>query len=112
MNANIKAVGAYLQRLRELQGLTRTKVAAAFDTVEAQISAIEKGKRETRTSMTVNLVSFLGGSLDDVASLMLSEQATPDYATQLAERWHNQNQHQARRVAEDAPGYHVNGSAK
>jgi hypothetical protein len=37
--------------------------------------------------MLINVCSHLDGSLDDVAQLMLSEQATAEHGARLAERW-------------------------
>jgi transcriptional regulator with XRE-family HTH domain len=113
IKANLLAVGAYLRRLRQEQELSITETAAALKTTEAQIRQIELGRRDTRGSMLVNHVNLLGGNWADVAELMLSQDADEERARTLAERWIAQRQHQARRVAEpDAPGYHVNGSAK
>jgi transcriptional regulator with XRE-family HTH domain len=87
MIANKIAVGGYLRRLRELNDLTITEVAAAMETNESQIRNIETGRRETRTSLMINLCSYLKGNLDDIAQLMLSETATAEKGRSLAENW-------------------------
>lgn len=85
MKSNVKAVGAYFRRLRQLKGMTSTKVGAALETAEAQIRKIENGTIDTRGSMLINMCLLLEGSLDDVAELMISEQATPERARRMAE---------------------------
>jgi hypothetical protein len=92
--------------------MSLTQVGAALETGETQIRQIEKGRVDTRGSMLVNFNALVEGNMADVAELMLSQDAGEERARTLAERWIAQRQHQARRVAEDAPGYHVNGSAK
>jgi hypothetical protein len=67
--------------------LSLTEVAAHFKTGEGQIRSIEKGRLDTRWSMMVYLCDYLDGSLDDIAELMLSEQATAEHGAKLAERW-------------------------
>jgi transcriptional regulator with XRE-family HTH domain len=114
MEANLAAAGAYLRRLRTEKGLSLTEVAAHFKTGEGQIRSIEKGRLDTRWSMMVYLCDYLDGSIDDLAALMLSEQATAEHGVRLAERWLQGQQGGKReilRVAE-APGeYVVNGKA-
>jgi transcriptional regulator with XRE-family HTH domain len=111
MKSNVKAVGAYLRRLREGKGMTTTQVGAALDTVEAQIRKIENGAVDTRGSMLINLCLLLEGDLGDIAQLMISEQATPERAIRLAENWiasrEYQRQQGLRAVAEEQEEYTV-----
>jgi hypothetical protein len=85
-----------------------------LETSEGQIRGIEKGRTDTRGSMLVAFCCLVDGSLDDIAALMLSEQATAEHGVRLAERWLQGQQGGKReilRVAE-APGeYVVNGKA-
>jgi hypothetical protein len=64
--------------------------------------------------MLINVCSHLDGSLDDVAQLMLSEQATAEHGARLADKWlagEPGGKREILRVAE-APGeYVVNGKA-
>jgi transcriptional regulator with XRE-family HTH domain len=110
MEENLLATGAYLRRLRQEKGLSLTEVAAHFKTGEGQIRSIEKGRIDTRWSMMVFLCNFLDGSMDDMAALLLSEQATPEYAERLAERWIAQRGQQppGKRAAESLATYSVN----
>jgi transcriptional regulator with XRE-family HTH domain len=110
MQANKKAAGAYLRRLREEKGISVTRVASLMDTGEGQIRRIEAGSIDTRTSMMVHLCNLVDGSLDDIAQLMLSEQATTEYAVRLAERWIAQRGSQpGKRAAEEEVEYSLNG---
>jgi transcriptional regulator with XRE-family HTH domain len=111
MKSNRVAVGGYIQRLRETRGMTVTQLAAALETTEGQIRNIEKGRVDTRSSMLINLCDYLQGSLDDIAQLMLSETATPEYGAKIAERWIAQRGQQppGKRAAESRAPYVVNG---
>jgi transcriptional regulator with XRE-family HTH domain len=110
MVSNKSAVGAYLRRLREEKGLSTTQTGAILETSEGQIRNIEKGRKDTRGSMLVAFCYLVDGSLDDIAALMLSEQATPEYAVRLAEHWIAQRGSQpGKRAAEEAVEYSLNG---
>jgi transcriptional regulator with XRE-family HTH domain len=87
MKSNLVAVGGYLRRLREARGYSATSVAHWLETGEGQIRRIEKGSIGTRAAMLINYCALLDGSLDDIAELMLSEQATAEHGVRLAERW-------------------------
>lgn len=107
--ANVVAVGAYLRKLREVRGLSVTKVAGQLDTSEAQIRKIERGGVDTRGSMLLTFCDLVDGSLDDIAQLMLSETATPEYAERVAERWVSRRNQGGKRAAEGRAEYYVNG---
>jgi transcriptional regulator with XRE-family HTH domain len=109
MKSNVKAVGAYFRRLRQLKGMSPTQVAAKLETVEAQIRKIENGIVDTRGSMLINLCLLLDGDLNDIAELMIAEQATPELAIRLAERHIASRQHQAAVLAENGVEYEANG---
>jgi transcriptional regulator with XRE-family HTH domain len=108
---NLVAVGSYLRKLREHQGMSVTKVAGILDTSEAQIRKIERGSVDTRGSMLINYCELVDGNLDDIAQLMLSETATPEYGAKIAERWIAQRGQQppGKRAAESRAPYVVNG---
>jgi hypothetical protein len=60
--------------------------------------------------MLINLCDYLQGSLDDIAQLMLSETATPEYGAKIAERWIARGQQPpGKRAAESRAPYVVNG---
>jgi transcriptional regulator with XRE-family HTH domain len=82
-----KAVGAYLRRLRELHGLSRTKVAAAMDTNENQIKRIEDAVGSTSGLTLLKLIRFLSGSAEQVADLVVKENVSTEDGRQLAEEW-------------------------
>jgi transcriptional regulator with XRE-family HTH domain len=82
-----KAVGAYLRKLREIRGYTRTKVAAALDTNENQIKRIEDAVGSTSGLTLLKLIRLLDGSAEQVADLVMKEDATEDEGRRLAEEW-------------------------
>jgi hypothetical protein len=59
--------------------------------------------------MLINLCLLLDGDLNDIAELMIAEQATPELAIRLAERHIASRQHQAAVLAENGVEYEANG---
>jgi transcriptional regulator with XRE-family HTH domain len=110
MKANQAAVGAYLRRLREEKEYTVATAAHFLETGEGQIRRIEKGSIQTRAAMLINYCELVDGNLDDIAQLMLSETATPEYGAKIAERWIAQRGQQppGKLAAESLATYSVN----
>jgi transcriptional regulator with XRE-family HTH domain len=81
-----KAVGMYLQRLREHQHLTRAEVAELLETNEMQILRIEKGSVDTRASFLLAFTRTVQGSTDDIEQLLLDSDNDPTTGSKKAEQ--------------------------
>lgn len=60
--SKLKAVGAYLQQLREEKGMSRTQAAAALRTSESQVYVVETGKSNPRATFIFDYGALLGAN--------------------------------------------------
>ena len=81
------AAGLYLRVLRERKGMTLADVASATRTSESQISRIEKGEQEPRSSLMLRIVRAVGGSMAHLETLLLNDSATAEDGKRYAEAW-------------------------
>ena len=81
-----QAVGAYVRRLRERQGLTMAQVAAQAQVSPNYVWRIEAAQvRDPGFAHLAGLLRAVGGSADDVATILL-DHLTSAAAEQCAER--------------------------
>ena len=80
MFMGIKAAGAYLWTLRDAMQpkMSRDAAAKKLNTVRSQIENIENGNNETHARRYIAYARLVGGDLNEVADLLLSETATAD----------------------------------
>lgn len=81
------AAGMYLWTLRAARGMSRTEVAAAAGTNEAQIERIEKGRIDTRGSLLFRVLSVVGGDAQQLYELTLDEYAAAEQGREVAFSW-------------------------
>lgn len=79
------ALGAYLQVLRERQGMTREIVAKAGKVTVTSLYRIERGDQTPSIDVVARIVQHLRADWSDV-EFLLSEAATEDDARALAYR--------------------------
>jgi len=80
-----KAVGRYLNRLREHQKLSRSTIAEMLDTNEMQVLRTEKGSVDTRASFLFAFSRAVQGDNSDIEKLLLSnDDDDPEIGDQLA----------------------------
>lgn len=80
----MQAAGRFLQVVRESRGYSRTQVAAACETSEAQIMRIEAGKIDTRSSLIFAIVDYLGASAENLRRLIVDPKATAEDGERMA----------------------------
>lgn len=80
----MEAVAGYIKGLREEQGITQTQVAATVgqrlnrDVQSTTIWRIENAKTVPGGDMLIVLLDLLGGSINDLARLLSSDQTAED----------------------------------
>ena len=79
------ALGAYLQVLRERQGMTRESVARASRVTPTSIFRIERGEQTPSIDVMARIVQHLRADWRDVEAL-LDDEATEEDARTLAYR--------------------------
>ncbi len=88
----MKAAGAYLWQLRKRRGISRDDAAARIrdrtgeGTNGVQVMRIEKGQ-PTNPAVFAAFVQVVGGSWDEVGSLLLDPKATEDMGRNAADEW-------------------------
>lgn len=82
----MKAVGAYLQTLREGRGLSRPWVAERAGTNGTNIYRIETLGQEPRPRMLIGFVRAVQGSFDDIDELLEDDNLPVDVGVELARR--------------------------
>jgi transcriptional regulator with XRE-family HTH domain len=89
---SVKAAGAYLWELRDRRGLSRDDIAAQIrvrtgeGTNSVQVMRIEKGQ-PTNPAVFAAFVQAVGGSWDEVRSLLLDQDATEELGRKAAREW-------------------------
>lgn len=78
------AVAGYLQKRRELCGLSRAQLAARLSVNESSIYRIETGKREPSAAMLIGMLDVAQGSFDHIKRLLRDKHATREDGMRLA----------------------------
>lgn len=81
----MQAFGAYLQELRQAQGITLKTISEALGVSDRIVSAWEKAEHEPRVGVVPALLELLHGTWDDAVQLLRADM-TEDEARQLARR--------------------------
>lgn len=83
----MKAAGAYLRKLRELNGMTRAQLAEAVGELEGQLGRLERGENESRVSLWMKCIRYFNGDLEELTDLLLDSEYDIAYAERRAEHW-------------------------
>lgn len=81
----MKAVGAYLQTLREGRGLSRVWVAEQAGTNDTSIYRVEQRGQESKPKILIPLVRAVRGSFDDIGELLKDDDLPIEEGVKLAE---------------------------
>src|SRR5688572_2207965 len=94
----MKAVGAYLQTLREGRGLSRVWVAEQAGTNDTSIYRVEQRGQEAGPKILIGFVRAVNGSFDDIDELLRDDDLPVDVGVQFAQRRLSVEQTIARQV--------------
>ncbi len=84
----MNAAVAYLRRIRTTRGISQKALAAAMKLSPRQVNRWETtGTEAINAEAFVRAVKFLDASLEQVAGLILDEQATPEEGEARADVW-------------------------
>lgn len=86
------AASGYLQRLRELRGISRAYVAKIAGTSEQNIFRIEVEAQEPRAELLAAFTLAIEGDAIDVYELLVTKDATREDGEQRAEEWFQESE--------------------
>jgi transcriptional regulator with XRE-family HTH domain len=81
------AVGAYIERLRERQRLTKTEVASKAGTDISGLGRIESGESDTRYTLLMTVIRVVNGNPDHVFALTERKDTPREEGIRLADEW-------------------------
>jgi DNA-binding XRE family transcriptional regulator len=87
------AASGYLQRLRELRGISRAYVAKVAGTSEQNIFRIEVESQEPRAELLASFILAIKGDIVDVYELLISSDASREDGERRAEELFTASQH-------------------
>jgi DNA-binding XRE family transcriptional regulator len=87
------AASGYLQRLRELRGISRSYVAKVAGTSEQNIFRIEVESQEPRAELLASFILAIKGDIVDVYELLISSDASREDGERRAEELFTASQH-------------------
>lgn len=81
----MKAVGVYLETLREGKGLSRPWVASKAGTNDTSVYRVERRGQEAGPKILIGMVLAVGGSFRDINELLADDDLPSEIGRQLAE---------------------------